>query len=134
VLRGRLPATRWLALATGLAWGGAVAWVQLGLTWELTRLTGFFRPAKFLSNYNFPLAHWAQWALPGLYLGRWQQIDNDLYWAGFGTTPQEACAYVGITALILACLGWFAIRRDSPLAPWRWIAWLAFVLATMPGW
>jgi hypothetical protein len=70
VLRGRLPATRWLALATGLAWGGAVAWVQLGLTWELTRLTGFFRPAKFLSNYNFPLAHWAQWALPGLYLGR----------------------------------------------------------------
>ncbi len=134
VLRGRFPASRWLALAMGLAWGAAIAWVQLGLTWELTRLTGFFRPAEFLSNYNFPLAHWAQWALPGLYLGRWQKADNDLYWAGFGTTPQEACAYVGITALILSCVGWFAVRRNSPLALWRWIALLAFALATMPGW
>jgi len=134
VLRRRLPATRWLVLAGGLAWGAAIAWAQLGLTWELTRITGFSRPAEFLSNYNFPLAHWAQWALPGLYLGRGHESGGDLYWARYGTTSGEACAYVGITALILSCVGWFAIRRESPLAPWRWIAPLAFALATMPGW
>ncbi len=134
VLRQRLPRTRWLVLGSGLAWGAMIAWAQLGLTWELTRITGFSRPAEFLSNYNFPLAHWAQWALPGLYLGRGHQSNSDLYWAGYGTTSREACAYIGITALILSCVGWFAIRRDSPLAPWRWIALLAFALATMPGW
>ena len=57
-------------LTAGLAWGAAIAWVQLRLTWELTRLAGFSRPPEFLSNYLFPPAHWAQWALPGLYLGR----------------------------------------------------------------
>ena len=41
VLHRRLPGTRWLALASGLGWGAAIAWAQLGLTWELTRLTGF---------------------------------------------------------------------------------------------
>jgi hypothetical protein len=35
VLRRRLPGTRWLALASGLGWGAAIAWAQLGLTWEL---------------------------------------------------------------------------------------------------
>jgi len=134
VLRRGLPGTRWLVLAGGLAWGAAIAWAQLGLTWELTQITGFSRPAELLSNYNFPLAHWAQWALPGLYLGRGHQSESDLYWAGYGTSSGEACAYVGITALILSCVGWFAIRRDSPVAPWRWIALLAFVLATMPSW
>jgi hypothetical protein len=57
VLRRRLPGTRWLALASGLGWGAAIAWAQLGVTWELTRLTAFSRPAEFLSNYDFPLAH-----------------------------------------------------------------------------
>ena len=134
VLRRRLPATRWLVLAGGLAWGAAIAWVQLGLTWELTRVTGFSRPAELLSNYNFPLAHWAQWALPGLYLGRKNDSAGLLYWGAYATTSGEACAYVGITALILGCVGWFAIRRESPLAPWRWVAPLAFALATMPRW
>ena len=67
-----------LGTPLGLAWGAAIAWVQLGLTWELTWLTGFSRPAELLSNYSFPLTHWAQWALPGLYLGRRHQGDGAL--------------------------------------------------------
>jgi hypothetical protein len=134
VLRCGLPAARYLALAGSLGWGVAIAWVQLGLTWELTRITGFFRPPDLLINYNFPLTHWAQWALPGLYLEHGHQSDGIIYWGGHGTTSGEACAYVGITALILSCVGIFALRRDSVLAPWRWIAPLAFVLATMPRW
>ena len=59
--------------------------------------------------------------LAGVYLGR-PPISGDPYWGGLGTTPEEACAYVGIGTLILACLGVLAIRRGSILAPWRWIA------------
>ena len=134
ILRLGLPGTRWLLLSGGLAWGAAIAWAQLSLTWELTRLAGFSRPAEFLFNYSFPLSHWAQWALPGLFLGRGHQSGDDLYWARYATSSEEACAYVGITGLILSCVGWFAIRRESPLAAWRWIAPLAFALATMPTW
>ena len=36
--------------------------------------------------------------------------------------------------MILSCLGAFALRRGSILAPWRWIAALSFALATMPRW
>ncbi len=133
VLGGGLPKARWLTLAAGLAWGAAIAWAQLRLTWELTRLTGFSRPPEFLSNYLFPPAHWAQWALPELYLGR-PPITGDPYWAGLGTTPEEACAYVGISTLILSCVGAFALRRSSILVPWRWIVPLSFALATMPRW
>src|SRR5262249_11144156 len=92
----------------GLAWGLAVAGVQLRLTSELTRVSGFDRPAKFMMNYAFPPQHLAQWALPPLYLSRNQNPlleKNYPYWARHGTTPEEACAYIGVTARVLACVG-----------------------------
>jgi hypothetical protein len=130
----RGPFRRWAWLAAGLAWGAAIAWVQLQLTWELTRAAGFSRPADSLAGYPFPLAHWAQWALPAVYLG-WPLPFGEVYWLGLRTSPDEAGgAYVGVVFLILACVGWLAIGRDSILYPWRWLLLLAFALATMPGW
>ena len=69
---GALPLRlgRILGLFVGLAWGAAIACVQLRLTWELTEVTAFFRPAQFLTNYSFPTSHWAQFALPEVFPGR----------------------------------------------------------------
>jgi hypothetical protein len=130
---GRLPKRRALGLATALAWGAGIAWVQLRLTWELTMVNGLDRPAHFLANYAFPITHWAQWALPAFYLGSLTS-GSEQYWANLGTTADEASAYVGVVPLILACVGFVAPSSGRLLAPWRWIALLGFALATMPRW
>ncbi len=120
-------------LVVGLCWGAAVASVQLRLTWELTGVAGFVRPPQFLSNFLFPPAHWAQFALPEVFLGR-PLGTGDLYWGHHGTTPGEACAYVGVVPLILAFVGALAAPRDRALTPWRLIVPMSLALATMPGW
>ncbi len=61
---------RVVGLMLGLAWGAAIAWVQLRATWELKQVAGFDRPAEFLANYSLPPGHWAQLALPAVFLGR----------------------------------------------------------------
>src|SRR5262249_40056226 len=68
-----------LAGARALAGGGAIVAVQLSLTRELPREAGFARPFKFLSNYSFPPAHWAQPALPRLFMGLRGGVE-DPYW------------------------------------------------------
>lgn len=133
VVRGSAPGRRWLVLPASLLLGAGVAGVQLKLTWELTRTSNFSRPAHLLATYPFPLSHWAQWALPSLYLGGWP-ADDDPYWPTLGTTSEEASAYVGVIGLMLACVGLFKVPRSSSLAAWCWISALAFVLATMPTW
>jgi hypothetical protein len=120
-------------LVLGLAWGAAIAWVQLRLTRELTGVAGFVRPPQFLSNFLLPPEHWAQFALPPVFLGR-PMGAGDSYWGHHGTTSGEACAYVGVAPLILAFVGWVAAPRDRVLDPWRLIAPLSLALATMPGW
>ena len=116
----------------GLAWGAAIAWVQLRLTSELTGVAGFVRPTEFLSNYLLPPGHWAQLALPAVFLGRPRGLED--YWGHHGTTAGEACVYVGVVPLVLAFVGLVAAPRDRALAPWRLVAPLALALATMPGW
>ncbi len=124
---------RILGLILGLAWGAAIAGVQLRLTWELTGVAGFNRPAEFLSNHLFPPEHWAQLALPEVFLGRPMGAGDD-YWFRLKTFAGEACAYVGVVPLILAFVGWVSTRRDRTLTAWRLVAPLSMVLATMPGW
>jgi hypothetical protein len=109
---------RMTSIGVGLAWGAMIAAVQLRLTWELTGVAGFTRPPQFLANFLFPPAHWAQFALPEVFLGRPSGPGN-AYWASFGTTTGEACAYVGVVPLILAFTGWVAAPRDRILTPWR---------------
>ncbi len=123
---------RILGLVLGLAWGAAIVWVQLRLTWELVGVSGFARPPEFLSIYSLPPSHWAQLALPAVFLGR--PIAPQEYWAHQATTAGEACVYVGIVPLILAFVGLAAAPRDRALRPWLLVAPLAMVLATMPSW
>ncbi len=129
---GRHP-WRILGLILGLAWGAAIAGVQLRLTWELTGVAGFNRPKEFLSNNLFPPEHWAQFALPEVFLGR-PLGAGDVYWGRYKTTAGEACAYVGVVPMILALVGWVAAPRDRNFTPWRLVAAVSLVLATMAGW
>src|SRR5262249_51672132 len=109
---------RIFGLVLGLAWGAAIAWVQPRPTREPTGVAGFVRPPQFLSNFLFPPAHWAQFALPEVFLGR-PLGAGDAYWGHQGTTSGEACAYVGVVPLILAFVGYVAAPRDRALTPWR---------------
>jgi hypothetical protein len=124
---------RLIALAVGLTWGIAIAWVQLRLTWELTRISSFIRPSEFLVNYGFPAAQWAQFALPEVFLGQ-PSGSGDMYWLQRHTTPSEACAYVGIVPMVLAIIGSVAARRDRAFTIWRLIIPISLGLATMGDW
>jgi hypothetical protein len=124
---------RVLGLGLGLAWGLTIAWVQLQLTWELTGVSGFVRPPQFLANFLLPPAHWAQLALPEVFLGRSSGL-GETYWNHHGTTAGEACAYAGVVPLLLAFIGALAVPRFSGLTLWRLIVPLSLALATMPGW
>ncbi|MFO0950982.1 MAG: hypothetical protein U0835_07490 [Isosphaeraceae bacterium] len=131
--RAATGASTWRrAAALGLAvgWGVAVASAQIGLTYELTRETGFSRPTQYLSNYSFPPRNWAQPIVPKLYMGF---PDSALaqYWGHEQTSADEACFYVGTVPLILALLGWFT-PRDRPLRFWRWLVPAGIVLAMLP--
>jgi len=131
---GRLqPLRRVIGLLMGLCWGAAIAWVQLRLTWELSGVSGFMRPPQFLSNFFLPPAHWAQFALPEVFLGQPRGV-GEVYWTRHGTSAGEACAYAGVVPLILAFVGMVAVPRSRGLAPWRLIVPLSLALATMPGW
>jgi hypothetical protein len=132
VAAGSSPWRRAAGLVAAAAWAVAVAAAQLGLTWELTRASGFDRPIEFLSIYAFPPAHWAQLVLPRLF-GDVGGGYLSPYWEARASTPDEATLYVGSVALVFAAVG-LLVRKDRALAPWRWLAALGFALATMPGW
>jgi hypothetical protein len=106
------------AVMLAVAWGLAVAAVQIVLTFELVRFVGFQRPPAALSEFALDPAHWAQLALPRPYLG---------------ALNGEACLYVGTVPLILAGAGWLT-GGDRGLGLWRWLAPLGFLMATMPHW
>jgi hypothetical protein len=133
--RARGRQTSWrraLGLVAATGWGAAVAAVQLALTWELTRFAQFSRPLVSMTIYAFPPGHWAQLALPGLFMGTPTEAWKP-YWASQGSSSDEACLYVGTVPLILAVIGCL-VKRDRALGLWRWVAALGFVLATMPHW
>jgi hypothetical protein len=124
---------RIIGLGAAIAWGASIAWIQLRLTWELTTVAGFVRPAHLLAGFSLPPAHWAAFALPEVFLAT-SPDDVSGYWARRGTTPGEACAYVGVLPFLLAFVGMLAAPRDRALTPWRLIVPLSLALATMPGW
>ncbi len=117
-------------IALALAWGWAMATVQLALTYELTQWIKFDRPQELLANHSFPPARFAQLALPQLFMafrrGAW-----DPYWGRVETSPDEAGLYVGTITLLLAGSGYLA-RDDRALGLWRWLTPLGFLVAILP--
>ena len=80
------PLLKVAGLCLGLFWGAMIAWVQLQLTWELSSVTEFSRPSYLLADFLFPPAHWAQFALPEVFLGH-PRGAGDLYWSQYQTLP-----------------------------------------------
>lgn len=130
----RRPVRRGLALPIALAWGGAMAAVQLGPTWELAQVAGMAaRSPGELASYAYPPAHWPELFFPRLFAGVPGGPEGP-YWVPLGTTRYEACFYVGTIPLILAGVGLATVVRERPLRPWAVAVPLAFAMATLPHW
>ncbi|HWE39437.1 MAG TPA: hypothetical protein VG406_22995 [Isosphaeraceae bacterium] len=122
------PLVRAAGLLAAPAWGGAIAALQVAPTLGLLRAGGGGDAAR-AASYAFPPEHWAQAAFPRLFLG----LGRD-YWSPRLSTPADACLWVGTAPLILAFVGLVGPRRDRALAPWRAVAILAAIWATLPLW
>ncbi|WP_337173197.1 hypothetical protein [Paludisphaera sp.] len=116
----------------GLAWGGAIAAIQLGPAWELARFVGHDdRPFLELAFYGFPPAHWAELVVPGWLRGIPGGPEAG-YWYSQGTTGYEACLYVGTIPLILAFVGLLS-KPDAGSRFWIAVALATFLLAILPA-
>jgi hypothetical protein len=126
------PRFRVLAIVLALAWGAAMASIQLTASWELARFVGFtHRSFADLVFYGYPAAHWAEVAIPTLLRGIPGGPEAG-YWYAQGTTGYEACLYVGTLPLILAFVA-LAGRGNRALAAWLLVIATSLVLAMLPG-
>lgn len=136
VVVGRRPASRLLGLAAAVGWGGAIAGVQLALSWEFARAVGHAsRHVVDLTYYAFPPSHWAEPAIPRLFQGLRGGPEGPS-WQVLQTSGFEACFYVGTVPLILAFVGFLDPGRRNPggVSHWRWIVPVCLAMATMPRW
>jgi hypothetical protein len=130
------PWRRGLGLAAAVGWGGAIAAVQLALSWEFARAAGQTRRSfAELAYYSFPPAHWVELVLPRFFRGL-REGPEAPYWHGQATTGFEAALYIGTIPLMLACVGVLDLGRGRGRGtmPWRLLVPLTFALATMPRW
>jgi hypothetical protein len=128
------PWRRVVGLLVALAWGLAIASVQLNATRELVRESGFRRSYQALASFAFPPAHLAQPAAPRLFW-RLSGDADDPYWKRRATGPVEACFYVGTLPLLLAGVGLLGRgRSERALAPWKLVLIVSLALASMPHW
>ncbi|MBX6313348.1 MAG: hypothetical protein IRY99_10605 [Isosphaeraceae bacterium] len=134
IIADRRPAGRIAGLVLALAWGGAIAALQLAPSWELAQVVGQTRRSfAELAFYSYPPAHWAEAAIPRLFRGL-RGGAEDPYWFVQQTTGFEACFYIGTIPLILAMVGLVGAARNRALRPWLVIISASFALATMPRW
>ena len=122
---------RLIPLSLALAWGAAIASVQLCASAEFARFEGFTnRSFAELAFYGFPLPHWSELAIPALMRGI-PGGPEAAYWYSTGTTGYEACFYIGTLPLLLVFVA-LAGKIDRGLAPWLVISALAMILAVLP--
>jgi hypothetical protein len=135
VIAERKPLRRAIGPAAAVAWGGAIAAVQLALSWDFARSVGHTeRPLRDMAFFSFPPAHWIEPALPWFFRGL-VHGGEDPYWFSLGTTGYEAMFYVGTAPLILAFVGAIDLGRDRPRTGfWRVVVVVSLALATMPHW
>jgi hypothetical protein len=136
VVADRRPWRRGAGLIAAVAWGAAIAAVQLALSLEMARTAGHMvRTLHDMSFFSFPPAHWIEPALPWFFRGL-RFGAEDPWFEGLRTSGYEACFYVGTAPLIFACVGLFDWGRDRRCSTgvWRLIIPISLALATMPGW
>jgi hypothetical protein len=119
--------SRGALILVGVGWGVAIAAAQLAPSWELARWTG--SDDRDRTFYSYPPAHVVELAWPSVFrtIG-----PEDPSWFREMTTGYEACLFVGVPALALACVGALGWRR--PARVWVVLTAATFALATMPRW
>ena len=127
------PRARGIGLVVAVLCGAGIAAVQLGLTWELTKVAGFSRSFEQLSMFAFPPSHWIQPAAPSLFVETYG-ANGDRYWGSLGTSAGESSFYFGTIPLIFAIIGLFADRKLSTLSVWKGLIFTSLMLASMPRW
>jgi hypothetical protein len=134
VLGNRRLWRRGLVLVLGVAWGAAIAAVQLALSGEFAaEVSQTNRPTNELAYYAFPPAHWIEPALPLFFRGLIGGAEAP-YWTRQGTTGFEIALYVGTIPFIFACIAALDRRRPPATGLWRLVVPLSFAVATMPRW
>ena len=130
----RMSWLRAFAVLVAVAWGAALASVQLGPSWYLAAtVRQIARPPAELMFYSFPPAHWFEpvlpWLIRAISLG-----PEDPYWFGQQTWGYEAAFYVGTIPLVFAFVGALGRPASRSAGMWRILLPLGFALATMPRW
>jgi hypothetical protein len=127
IIDGR-PWRRLAGVVGALAWGLAVAAIQLALTAEIaafSRLRAEKGPE--MAIFSYPPWHAVELALPLMFA----RVPA-LYWNSTqATTRPEACLYVGTAGLILAIVGLAARGRSRVLAPWLALGAVGLILPAM---
>jgi hypothetical protein len=130
----RRPWRRAAALVVAVAWGAALAAVQLGPSWQFAQQVGQTRRAvSDLLFYSYPPANWFEPVLPRL-VRELRLGPEDPYWYGQQTTGFEAALYVGTIPLVLAIVALVGRPTSRATLPWRLLIPIAFAIATMPRW
>jgi hypothetical protein len=125
---------RALAVIAAIGWGGALAAVQLGPSWQLAdKVHQTDRTPSALTYYSYPPAHWFELALPRL-IQELRLGPEDPYWHGQQTWGYEAALYVGSIPLVFAFIGALGRPTSRSCTLWRILVPLGFALATMPRW
>ncbi|HEV3121131.1 MAG TPA: YfhO family protein, partial [Isosphaeraceae bacterium] len=101
---------RGLGLAGALAWGAAIAIVQLAQSAEMAmHVPSNRRALSQIASFGYPPQHWAELVAPLLFHDL-KGGPEGAYWMSIGTTNYEACFYVGTITLVLALVGLAASR------------------------
>jgi len=132
LVRSPRLAKRAFGLLLGLAWGGAIAAVQLGASGELARFVGFDRRSfSDLAFFGLPPAHWVELFAPTLFRGI-PGGPESAYWYALGTTGYEACFYVGTIPLLLAIVGMVS-GGGRAREFWITASVASFLVSVLPG-
>ena len=122
----RMSWLRSFAVLVAVAWGAALASVQLGPSWYLAAtVRQIARPPAELMFYSFPPAHWFEpvlpWLIRAISLG-----PEDPYWFGQQTWGYEAAFYVGTIPLVFAFVGALGRPASRSAGMWRILVPLGF--------
>ena len=132
----RRPRRRAVGLFLAVAWGCAIAAIQLVLSLELVReVSHTHRTFQDMAFFSLPHENWIEPAMPWFFQGLHHGGDSP-YFLGRDTRGYEAMFYVGTIPLILAFAGALnsGSDRGGSTGFWKLIVPVSFALATMPRW
>ncbi|HEY2156069.1 MAG TPA: YfhO family protein, partial [Isosphaeraceae bacterium] len=122
------PWRRLAGVVGALAWGFAIAGIQMALTAEIVLFTKLrMEKTVVMATLSYPPWHAVELALPLMFA----RVPGAYWNTTQATYRQEACLYVGTAALILAIVGLMARGRSRSFAPWLVLGVLGLALPAM---